>query len=728
MEPKNTDENKTKTRRKRSDGDGGEERPRGSGNLIYLLLFFVGAIAIIAGFQQYYGRVKVITSFFEKQLVGKEYNGKPILDEDGNPIKCNIESITFKEFRAEGTFRVLPLKELTESEVKKLDGDHPKLARKSFWVGLDPAGNGKDREKFQDILKKAGVAYDVDSEPSNAFPYLLTFIMLLPVVLLLYFWYASRRAQDSMLGGGGFMSSFSRSPAQRNVEDSNKIVFSDVAGLEGVKADLQEIVEYLREPEKFQRLGGQVPTGVLLNGPPGTGKTLLARAIAGEADVPFYSVNGSEFIQMFVGVGASRVRDLFKQAKETSPAIIFIDEIDAVGRQRGAGLGGGNDEREQTLNQILGEMDGFSQTDSVIVVGATNRPDVLDPALLRPGRFDRHITVNRPSKKGRLAIFKVHVRNVPLADDVDLEILASSCIGMTGADIRNVVNEAALWAARNDKSVVSRSDFNYVVDKVRMGSLREEVLSDEEKEKTAYHEAGHTITGWFLEGADPVQKVTVIPRGQALGVTMSIPEEERLSYSEQSLRDRLVMLLGGRAAELIIYNELLAGAQSDIERATSIARKMVMDLGMSKRMGPVSFKTADEDPFLGRELHQQRNFSERTMEMIDEEVSKLIQESMDRAVELLKEHREKLDELTKQLIENEELEAHEIEEVLGPSIHKTKPDWVSVFGTDVDFSKSKDSKDSDSKNSDSNSDKPVEPLDSESSVVSNDSKSEATEA
>ena len=259
MEPKNTDENKTKTRRKRSDGDGGEERPRGSGNLIYLLLFFVGAIAIIAGFQQYYGRVKVITSFFEKQLVGKEYNGKPILDEDGNPIKCNIESITFKEFRAEGTFRVLPLKELTESEVKKLDGDHPKLARKSFWVGLDPAGNGKDREKFQDILKKAGVAYDVDSEPSNAFPYLLTFIMLLPVVLLLYFWYASRRAQDSMLGGGGFMSSFSRSPAQRNVEDSNKIVFSDVAGLEGVKADLQEIVEYLREPEKFQRLGGQVP-------------------------------------------------------------------------------------------------------------------------------------------------------------------------------------------------------------------------------------------------------------------------------------------------------------------------------------------------------------------------------------------------------------------------------------------------------------------------------------
>ena len=370
---------------------------------------------------------------------------------------------------------------------------------------------------------------------------------------------------------------------------------------------------------------------------------------------------------------------MFKQAKETAPAIIFIDEIDAVGRQRGAGLGGGHDEREQTLNQILGEMDGFTQTDSVIVVAATNRPDVLDPALLRPGRFDRHISVNRPTKKGRLEIFKVHVREVPLSEDVNLESLATSCIGMTGADIRNVVNEAALWAARHNKKVVEKADFNYAMDKVRMGSKREEILSEEEKEKTAYHEAGHTITAWFLSGADPVQKVTVIPRGQALGVTMSIPEEDRMSYSRKELLDRLVVFMGGRAAEKIVYNELLVGAQNDIERATGIARRMVMDWGMSQRIGPISFKTGDDDPFLGREIQQHRNFSEHTMEIIDDEVSQIIQESMQRAEDLLNEHRTRLDDLTKQLIEKEELDHDEIAKIIGPSVHQNKPDWQPAF-------------------------------------------------
>jgi cell division protease FtsH len=366
---------------------------------------------------------------------------------------------------------------------------------------------------------------------------------------------------DQMMGGG-FLTGFSKSPAKRYEPSGQTITFKDVAGLEGVKSDLQEVVEYLQSPEKFQRLGGRVPKGVLLNGPPGTGKTLLARAVAGEAEVPFFSVSASEFIQMFVGVGASRVRDLFKNAKDTAPAIIFIDEIDAVGRQRGAGLGGGHDEREQTLNQILSEMDGFSQNDSVIVLAATNRPDVLDPALLRPGRFDRHVTVNRPTQKGRVEIFKVHVREVPLATDVDLKRLAAATVGLTGADIRNIVNEAALWAARQDKKTVDMSDFDYARDRVLMGAKREEVLQEKEKEKTAYHEAGHTIAAWLLPGADPVHKVTIIPRGRSLGTTQMMPSEDRLSMSENQLRDHLVVLLAGRAAELLVYDEARSGRRT----------------------------------------------------------------------------------------------------------------------------------------------------------------------
>jgi cell division protease FtsH len=492
------------------------------------------------------------------------------------------------------------------------------------------------------------------------------------VGLFVLFWLWLRRQQNQMLGGG-FLSGFGRSPAKRYEASRQAVTFKDVAGIESVKADLMEIVEFLKNPKKFQKLGGRVPKGVLLNGPPGTGKTLLARAVAGEAGVPFYSVSGSEFIQMFVGVGASRVRDLFRTAKESAPAIIFIDEIDAVGRQRGAGLGGGHDEREQTLNQILSEMDGFTQTDFVIVLAATNRPDVLDPALLRPGRFDRHITVGRPTHKGRVEIFKVHTRDVPLADDVDLETLAASTIGLTGADIRNIVNEAALWAARNNKTVVDMSDFEHARDKVLMGPKREEVLSGKEKEKTAYHEAGHTILAWQLPGAHRVHKVTLVPRGRSLGSTQTLPAEDRMSISESELRDHLAVLLAGRAAERLVYQETTVGAENDLERATGMARRMVMNWGMSERLGPVSYKLSEEDPFLGREIHQQRQFSERTLEIIDEEVGRLLREQDQRATELLARQRTKLDALAARLLEKEELDEEEIEAVLGKSVHD-RPD------------------------------------------------------
>lgn len=490
--------------------------------------------------------------------------------------------------------------------------------------------------------------------------------MLIVTIVGLYLFF--RRSRDSMMGGG-FLNSFTRSTAKRFEPSDQSITFDDVAGLEGVKADLQEIVEFLKSPEKFQKLGGRVPKGVLLNGPPGTGKTLLARAVAGEAGVAFFSVNGSEFIQMFVGVGASRVRDLFATAKEQSPAIIFIDEIDAVGRQRGAGLGGGHDEREQTLNQILGEMDGFSPTDSVIIMAATNRPDVLDPALLRPGRFDRLVTVGRPTLKGREAILKVHVREVPLDNDVDLHIIAEATVGLTGADLRNIVNEAALWAARHDKTRVSMSDFDYARDKVLMGAKREEVLQPSEKEKTAYHEAGHTLTAWFLPGAQRVHKVTVVPRGQSLGSTQILPNEDRMNMSESEIRDQLVVLLAGRAAEKIIYDETSVGAENDLERATSLGRRMVSHWGMSLKLGPVSYKLSDSDPFLGREIHQQRQFSERTQETIDAEVGDTLRAADRRASDMLHARREELERLKDALMEREELDEKEITELIGPSVH-----------------------------------------------------------
>ncbi len=559
----------------------------------------------------------------------------------------------------------MPRKDAEGNDIVPTEAD--KLTRK-FVVRIPP--NEQTQDAILNELKLAGVQQIEITEESDWRSFYTLMLIGFSVCLLLFMFVMLRRAQNQMMGGGGFLSNFSRSPAKKYETETKAITFADVAGLEGVKADLQEIVEFLKDPAKFQKLGGRVPKGVLLIGPPGTGKTLLARAVAGEADVPFFSVNGSEFIQMFVGVGASRVRDLFSTAKSQSPAIIFIDEIDAVGRQRGAGLGGGHDEREQTLNQILGEMDGFQKNDSVIILAATNRPDILDPALLRPGRFDRHVNVSRPTMKGRHEIFKVHVREVPLGKDVDLRAIAQATAGMTGADIQNLVNEAALWAARHNKSKVEMADFYYAHDKVLMGAKREEVLNKKEKERTAFHEAGHTLAAWYLEGANPVHKVTIIPRGQALGVTQMVPDEDRMNMSENEIRDHLVVLLAGQAAERLIYEELTVGAESDLERATSMARRMVTHWGMSQRMGPVSYKTTDEDPFLGREMHKSRQFSEHTMEMIDDEVTKILQESAQKAFNLLNDRRQQLESLSEKLVEEEELDRHQIAAIIGPSVHK----------------------------------------------------------
>ena len=581
----------------------------------------------------------------------------------------NVESVRIADERVYGSFKVRPeapkILEDGEMVAPKDDNGNPLKLEKDFYFrrSTDPGA----AVQLQEQLRAADVDYRIMPRDNTQQIISMLVFVGIPIAILLILFTMLRRTRSDIMGGG-FLSGFSKSPAKRFEASEKMVTFDDVAGLEGVKADLEEIVDYLKTPEKFQRLGGFVPKGVLLNGPPGTGKTLLARAVAGEAGVPFYSVNGSEFIQMFVGVGASRVRDLFRTAKEHSPSIIFIDEIDAVGRQRGAGLGGGHDEREQTLNQILGEMDGFSPNQAVIVVAATNRPDVLDPALLRPGRFDRHITVGRPTMRGREEIFKVHVKDVPVDDDVDLKRLAAGTVGLTGADIRNMVNEAALWAARQDKKIVQMSDFDYARDKILMGAKREEVLQESEKEKTAYHEAGHTLTAWHLDGAHVVHKVTIIPRGRALGVTQYVPSEDRLSISKRELDHQLIVLLGGRAAEKIIYDETCVGAENDLERATSIARRMVTHWGMSPKIGPVSYKTSDEDPFLGREIHQQRTFSEHTQELIDEEVARILLEADQKAEQLLREHRSELEKITRALLEHEELGEAELTDLIGPSI------------------------------------------------------------
>ena len=491
--------------------------------------------------------------------------------------------------------------------------------------------------------------------------YMSILISWFPMLLFLGIWIFFMR---QMQAGGGKALSFGKSRARLS-ETKNKTTFKDVAGVDEAKEELHEIIEFLKEPQKFSKLGGKIPKGVLLVGPPGTGKTLLARAISGEANVPFYSISGSDFVEMFVGVGASRVRDLFEQGKKNSPCLIFIDEIDAVGRHRGAGLGGGHDEREQTLNQLLVEMDGFENNEGVILIAATNRPDVLDPALLRPGRFDRQVVVSRPDIKGREGILKVHTSTVPLTDEVALRIIARGTPGFTGADLANLVNEAALLAARNDKKAVSMDDFEEAKDKVMMGvERRSMVISEKEKKTTAYHEAGHALVASLLPGTDPLHKVTIIPRGRALGVTMQLPMDEQHTYQKGYLYNSLAILMGGRCAEEICLGEMTTGAGNDIERATEMARKMVCEWGMSEKMGPLSYGSKEEQVFLGRDFSNQKNFSDQTAKLIDQEVKTLVMGGHSRATELLQKNRDVLENLAQALLERETLNAEEVKNII----------------------------------------------------------------
>jgi cell division protease FtsH len=518
-------------------------------------------------------------------------------------------------------------------------------------------------------LRDKGVTIKVRDISNGSWPTWL--LNLAPLVLLAALWFFMIRQMQT---GGNKALSFGKSRARLLSMQQKKVTFKDVAGVDEAKEELREIIEFLREAQKFQKLGGRIPKGVLLVGPPGTGKTLLARAVAGEANVPFFSISGSDFVEMFVGVGASRVRDLFEQGKKNAPCIIFIDEIDAVGRHRGAGLGGGHDEREQTLNQLLVEMDGFESNEGVILMAATNRPDVLDPALLRPGRFDRRVVVNRPDVRGREEILRVHTRKIPLADDVDLSVLARGTPGFSGADLANMVNEAALAAARQNRKAVLMYDFELAKDKVLMGVERKSLLlSDEEKRNTAYHEGGHALVAAKLPNSDPLHKVTIIPRGMALGVTMQLPIDDRHNYYRDYLQSSIAILMGGRLAEEIFLGRMSTGAGNDIERATEMARKMVCEWGMSD-LGPLTFGKKEEQIFLGREIAQHRDYSEATAIKIDEEVRKLVSDGYNKAKEILSENRETLVRIANALIEREVLDANEIKMIIeGKELPKITP-------------------------------------------------------
>ncbi|MGD9763168.1 MAG: ATP-dependent zinc metalloprotease FtsH [Candidatus Binatia bacterium] len=515
-----------------------------------------------------------------------------------------------------------------------------------------------------DLMKLLrGKDVQITAKPEAGDPwYVVAFVQWFPVLLLIGVWIFFMR---QMQVGGGKAMSFGKSRAKMLTENTHKVTFSDVAGIDEAKDELEEIIAFLKDPKKFTKLGGRIPKGVLLVGPPGTGKTLLARAIAGEAGVPFFSISGSDFVEMFVGVGASRVRDLFVQGKKNAPCIIFIDEIDAVGRHRGAGLGGGHDEREQTLNQLLVEMDGFEANEGVILIAATNRPDVLDPALLRPGRFDRRVVVPRPDVKGREGILKVHARKLPLAEDVDLELLARGTPGFAGADLENVVNEAALLAARQNKERVGMHDFEVAKDKVLMGSERKSmILSLEERRHTAYHESGHALVAKLTPGVDPVHKVSIIPRGMALGVTTTLPTDERHNVTKDWCLSRIQMCFGGRAAEELVFGHVSTGAHDDIKKATDIARSMVCDYGMSDRLGPVALGKKEEQIFLGRDFSQVQDYSERTAQEIDDEVRRIVTEGYEHAKSLLQEHLEVLHAIADQLLEKEVLDGAQIDEII----------------------------------------------------------------
>jgi cell division protease FtsH len=641
---------------RRTNGSGGPPTPP------WLWLIVIGLLALI--FWHFVPKTEVEVPYypwFMKQVEngniksinvqGVEIRGELVQPENYSPASGATVSVTRFYVYAPSEDMIKPIVDAVRTKGASEGGKQqaPKVP--------EPASSS---ERKDDGVK-------IQASPPNQAGGLAWVMLLLPTVfVLVLFWLMMRRARDQF--DGGILGSFVKSPAKRHDKSKQRTTFDEVAGLENAKAELQEIVEFLKTPEKFQRLGGRIPKGVLLVGPPGSGKTLLARAVAGEAGVPFYSISGSEFIQMFVGVGASRVRDMFKTAKDNSPCILFIDEIDAVGRIRGAGLGGGHDEREQTLNQILTEMDGFAPSESVIVLAATNRPDVLDPALLRPGRFDRHVTVDRPTRRGRVEILKVHIRNVPLAEDVDLDKIARSTVGMSGADLANLVNEAALLATRENKSAVDSRDLDAALDKVILGAKREDVITAKDKRVTAFHEAGHALVGWLTAKSDPVHKVTIIPRGRALGVTQYLPEEDRFNYNQSQIMAKLDSIMGGRSAERLVFGELSVGAAEDLKQATRLARLMVTQFGMSDRVGPVFFRASEEHPFLGREMAELRDHSEHTAQVIDEEVARILRESNERAYQLLENHRDDLERIAEALIEREVLTEAELEELVGKRV------------------------------------------------------------
>mgnify|MGYP006288741981 CR=1 FL=1 len=575
----------------------------------------------------------------------------------------NVSKVTIRGKEVEGNYRdASRTRENTRTEESRnntLQNSNQAAAR--FKTTLPAI----DDPELLPLLEKNGVTIVAEKAEQ---PWLVTMLVsMLPWLLIIgFFIYSSKKLQERMSGGGpgGGIFGFGKSKAKIYQRSEGEIKFSDVAGLENAKKELTEVVAFLKDPQKFTALGGELPHGLLLVGPPGVGKTMLARAAAGEAFVPFFSISGSEFVEMFVGVGASRVRDMFAQAKKEAPSIIFIDEIDSIGRVRGSGLGGGHDEREQTLNQILSEMDGFSKRESVIVMAATNRPDVLDRALIRPGRFDRQVQLDLPQKKARKQILGIHTRQVPLGDDIDLEELAERTVGLSGADLKNLVNEATLIAARTDKSKVEKIDFDSARDKILMGIERDDVIQESEKEVIAYHEAGHALLASLLPNADPLQKVSIIPRGRALGATEQIPEEDRYNYKYSYLTDRMAVMLGGRAAEKTVFQEVSTGAGDDLNRVTDIARRMVCQWGMSEKIGPVTYKTGDQQPFLGRELSESRDFSEATASELDTEIRRLIIDAESKAMDTLAENRKQLDGIAEGLLEHETLHKEEVDKIL----------------------------------------------------------------
>lgn len=618
--------------RKRRPPEGKKEEfkwRKGTRTLIFWVILLLLSISLF----QYYSRSKrdVVTITYTEFMQQLE--------------KSNVKKVTLVEKDVQGEF----VREISKT-VGRQTGRFSKF---ELHIPFEDPG-------LLEKLEAKNVEIDAESPTTNWSGIILT---SLPWLILIVFWLFMLRQMQG--GGPKGLFSFGKSKAKLLSGDRPKVTFQDVAGADEAKQELQEIIEFLKDPAKFQKLGGKIPKGALILGAPGTGKTLLARAVAGEAEVPFFSMSGSDFVEMFVGVGASRVRDLFDQGKKNAPCIIFIDEIDAVGRHRGAGLGGGHDEREQTLNQLLVEMDGFESNEGVILLAATNRPDVLDPALLRPGRFDRQVVVDTPDVKGREGILKVHTRKIPLGQDVDLSILARGTPGLSGADLANIVNEAALLAARKGHDKVTMQDFEDAKDKMMMGTERRSlVISEEEKKLTAYHESGHALIGKLVPGSDPIHKMTIIPRGLALGITHYLPVDEKHTHSKKYLDTKLLHLMGGRVAEKLVFNELSTGAANDIEKATGLARKMVCEWGMSERLGPLTFGKKEEQIFLGREIATHRDYSEHTAQEIDKEVKRIVDEAEAKTTELLSANTDKLHLLANALLEKEILDGEEIDRIL----------------------------------------------------------------